>query len=164
MSRSIVNVGVRNRPSPTSLKKFFEELSSRNGFECKKLYYENDTYYCVRDILKCLKYGDEKYDISKILKKLQHLDKFTIIQLQEKYNYTKDNDPNKGLINSLSKYQMKQIYINNDGIKELLSTIIQPIPSFLLDMCKILNIDINRKYIRKDLILKNNKGTNLANI
>lgn len=160
MSRQRMIVGFHSKP--TSFKKIFEEILKNNGFECKKLYYENDTYYCVRDILKCLKYGDESYDISIIIKKLKNLDKFTIDQLQKKYNYTIETDPNRQLLKTLNQYQMKHIYINNQGMNTLLISVIKPVPDFLLGMCRVLNIDINKNYIKKEKkMLKKNRLSNL---
>jgi hypothetical protein len=138
MSRTRLTAGFISKPTSSSFKKLFDELSKQNGFECKKLYYGDEVYYCVRDVLKCLKYSNEEYDISRGLKKLKNLDKFTIIQLQEKYNYTNENDPNKNLLNSLNRYQMKHMYVDNEGMKHILSMVVSPVPNFLLGMCKLL--------------------------
>lgn len=154
MSRTRLTLGFKNKPSSSSFMKILSELSNKSSFECKKLYYEDEVYFCVRDVLKYLKYGNQEYDISRSLKKLKDLDKFTIIQLQEMYNYTNENDPNKELLASLNQYQMKHMYVDRKGLKQLLLIVVQPVPNFLLGMYGLLNIDIGREYIKKNHILK----------
>lgn len=39
-------------------KKITNELFSSNGFECSKLFYEKNVYYCARDVLLCLNYDE----------------------------------------------------------------------------------------------------------
>lgn len=38
-----------------------ETMSLNKGFECKILFYEDELFYCNRDILKCLNYSKDIY-------------------------------------------------------------------------------------------------------
>lgn len=134
-----------------SFKKIVDDLFSSQGFECRKLFYGDEVFYCGRDILSCLKYISNDKNVSKTLNKLREQDKFTIKDLQEKYSshgFKLSDDPNKELISSLNQYEMQHIYINTNGLKTLLSTTIKPIPPVLLELCKILNLEINSKMLR----------------
>jgi prophage antirepressor-like protein len=72
-----------------SFKKIVDELFSSQGFECRKLFYGDEVFYCGRDILKCLGYSEEKRKVYESLNKLREEDKFTIGELEEKYYGTR---------------------------------------------------------------------------
>ncbi len=134
-----------------TFKKIIDDLFSSQGFECRKLFYGDEVFYCGRDILKCLNYSEEKSAIKEMLSKLDKNDKFTIKELEEKYNQSlggsfkmppngieeKYNqslggsfkmppngieDLNQKLISSLDRYEMKYIYINKIALYELIGS------------------------------------------
>ena len=130
-----------------SFKKIVDDLFSSQGFECRKLFYGDEVFYCGRDILKCLGYSEDSRKVYESLSKLRSEDKFTINALEEKYQ-SLSLDTNKELISSLNQYEMKYIYINTNGLRTILFRTIKPIPPVLLELCKILNIEINSKPLR----------------
>ncbi|QKE44472.1 putative Bro-N domain-containing protein [Yalta virus] len=116
-----------------TFKNIIDDLFNSNNFECRKLVYGKDIYYCGRDILKCLNYNEDKNAIKEVLLKLDKSDKFTIKELEEKYSsgilkLPHDNfkEINKEILNSLNQYEMKYIYINKIGLYELIGSSKKP--------------------------------------
>merc|ERR1712065_66424 len=64
-----------------AFRNIIDDLFNSNGFECRKLFYGDEIFYCGRDILKCLNYSENGRDITKILLKINDKDKFTIGEL-----------------------------------------------------------------------------------
>lgn len=106
-------------------------LFKNNSFDCKKLFYKNDkyigndVYYCARDILKCLNYVGNQNDIFNIISNLNNNCKFTISELESSYSsrFKKRReylDLNKNLLDYLNKYELEDIYINNQGLFNLI--------------------------------------------
>ena len=109
-----------------SFKKIVDDLFSSQGFECRRLVYGKNIYYCGRDILKCLNYSEDKKVISKTLNKLRDEDKFTIDVLESK-KYSRSysqGDPdinvNKDLLDSLDQYERNYIFINKQALYYLI--------------------------------------------
>ena len=91
------------------------------GFECRKLFYGGEIFYCVIDILKCLGYSEYKAVLKKTLKKnISKNNRFTIKQLQEKYKtcscFSGKNDINNDLISSQDEDELEYIYTNKLGL------------------------------------------------
>ena len=81
-----------------TFKNILDDLFNSNGFECRKLFYGDEIFYCGKDILKCLGYGQDRKDVYKALSKLEECVKFTINELEEKYSPSTlkvDNEINK---------------------------------------------------------------------
>ena len=117
-----------------AFRNIIDDLFNSNGFECRKLFYGDEIFYCGRDILKCLNYGDERRSVREILSKINENDKFTIKELQEKYLslHLKGSDKNiecginQELLNKLDKYEMKYIYVNKVALYELIGSSKKP--------------------------------------
>lgn len=122
-----------------------------NGLNCKVLSYDNELFYSFIDILKSFNYEVNKESIIDSLSKINKEDQFTIKELQVKYTFYKsDFDPNQSLINSLSKDESKEIYINNNGLRHIISHMIKPIPYNFINISKALNINISKKYLKSE--------------
>lgn len=109
-----------------SFKKIVDELFSSQGFECRRLVYGKNIYYCGRDILKCLNYSEEKSVIRRTLNKLREQDKFTIEFLERNYiqgrhaQYPSEVNINKDLLDSLDQYERNYIFINKTALYYLI--------------------------------------------
>ena len=69
-----------------TFRTIIDDLFNSNGFECRKLFYGKDIYYCGRDILKCLNYNENTKRVANTLNKLRAEDKFSILKIQELYS------------------------------------------------------------------------------
>lgn len=122
-----------------------------NGLNCKVLSYDNELFYSSIDILKIFKYIVHKESTLDILNIVNKEDRFTIKELQIKYTYpNSDFDPNQALITSLNKEEIKHVYVNNHGLRTLISYMIKPIPANFINVCAALNINIYKKYSKSE--------------
>lgn len=65
-----------------SFKNITDDILNTNGFECRKLFYNDVKYFITpQDIMKCLGYNIDKKKITFILNKLRKEDKYTINEL-----------------------------------------------------------------------------------
>lgn len=108
-------------------------LFKSNGFQCRKLFYGNEVFYCCRDILMCSNYSEYMGIITEILLLINKDDKFTIKELEEKYSWSTsktDNNnisnQNKELISSQEQYELEYIYINKTVLYKLISYFKKP--------------------------------------
>ena len=106
-------------------KSIIDGLLNTNGFECRKLFYNDEIFYCARDILKCLGYNGDKKKITFILNKLRREDKYTINELEKKFKSTPpmvhpEININQMVINSLSPNEKNYIFVNKQGLYYLI--------------------------------------------
>lgn len=104
-------------------KDIVNNIIENENIVCKKLYYNDDIYYSAYDIIKFLKYDDNKTRINNILDKVRDQDKFTLKQLKQKYPLSPNShsgvcyyDPNKELIASIGKEEDIHIFVNTRGL------------------------------------------------
>jgi len=108
-----------------AFRNIIDDLFNSNGFECRKLFYGDEIFYCGRDILKCLNYSENGRDITKILLKINDKDKFTIgelLKLHSSLALKASDDLNKDLISSQNQYELKYIYINKQALYRLIGS------------------------------------------
>lgn len=103
-------------------KKIIDKSFSSNGFECRKLFYEKNVYYCAIDVLKYLGYNEENGSLKKILETIDKKNKFTINELREMYKKDDCLDINLKLISSLTNHEKKYIFIDKNGLCKLLNS------------------------------------------
>lgn len=103
-------------------KDIVNNIVENKNFICKKLYYDDDIYYSVNDIIKFLKCDDNKIRINNILDQIRDQDKFTLKQLKQKYPLNSKSytgiccyDPNKELITNIGKEEDIHIFVNSKG-------------------------------------------------
>lgn len=162
-----------------------------NDFDCKILFYGGFPFFCGADIINYLNYDSSEINLDQVLKaspktpinNILPKDIFTIKELRDMfcsmgpkidefgfmlidyignpiYSILDDNDK---LINSLSIKQINDLYLSTEGLKRILCNTFQPIPKIILELCKVIKINIHHdytqyeKYIIKFLtsILKN---------
>lgn len=102
-------------------KSITDDILNTNGFECRKLFYDNEIFYYTRDIMKCLGYNGDKKKITFILKKLRKEDKYTINELEKKFKSTPpmvhpEININQTVINSLNPYEKNYLFVNKQGL------------------------------------------------
>lgn len=107
-----------------------DKLFETNGFECRKLHYGKDIFYCAKDILSCLDYSDEESVTKKNLNKINKKNKFTFKELEKIYNVSELSDTkaeslfdiNKETISSFTQYEKDYIFLNKEGLYKLINS------------------------------------------
>jgi hypothetical protein len=87
-------------------------IFKNDNFELSKIKYNNKTFYCVQDILKCLEYNDNTIEVIKYLKELISDND---LEYMEQRLTTLSLDNNK-------QYFLKQIYIEQAILIELINS------------------------------------------
>lgn len=115
---------------------------------CRKLYYNNNTYFCAKDIIYELGFKNDFLSVNIIISKLRHRDVYTPIELQLKYNVTDVNDPNKDFIKYLKKKSKPYYFLNKNGLKVIIGTSTKSLPKSFKNLCFQLNLDFYKPYFK----------------
>lgn len=126
------NPELTRRTLALEFKEVVNNIFKDNNFECKKLFYKNDKfigndiYYSTSDLLKCLHFQGKDEEAIEMIKKLPSDSKFKIFQLENSYaefDLIQGNEYlelNQKLIYSLTRPQLDEIYVNMQGLFDLI--------------------------------------------